>query len=225
MIEDGIVDVTGIAIMRAAPDQVWAALTDPAVLAVAIPGCEWMERSGPDAYRFTIIAGIGPLQGSYHGRVAISDQDEPRSFVLTASGAGGAGTVRIRVRFGLAAFAGGDTELTYTADGEIAGLLASAGQRMITAVAQRMAAEFFRSVDAQLQQGNGAAAGESDSGLAAAVVPSPRPSATETRVRPGSADPGSADPGRTEFLAGAFTGTVAALAGVAIGSVLRRRKS
>ena len=174
MIEDGIVDLTGIAIMRAAPDQVWTALTDPAVLAVAIPGCERMERSGPDAYRFTIIAGIGPLQCRYNGRVAISDQDEPRSFVLTASGAGGAGTVRIRARFELAAFAGGGTELAYAADGEIAGLLASAGQRLISAVAQRMAAEFFRAVDARLQEGNGADAGGSAPGLAA-VVPAPRP--------------------------------------------------
>lgn len=173
MIEDGIVDVTGTAIMRAAPDRVWAALTDPAVLAASIPGCERMERSGPDAYQFTIIAGIGPLHSSYNGRVAISDQDEPRSFVLTASGAGGAGTVRIRVRFGLAAFAGGDTELTYTASGEIAGLLASVGQRMITAVAQRMAAEFFRAVDTQLQKGNGADAGGSGPGLAAVVPNEP----------------------------------------------------
>jgi uncharacterized protein len=173
VIEDGMVDLTGIAIMRAAPDRIWAALTDPAVLAVAIPGCERMARSGPDTYRFTIIAGIGPLRCRYNGRVRLCDQNEPRSFSLTASATGGAGTVRIRVRFGLAAFAGSGTELTYTADGEIVGLLASAGPRVITAVAQRMAAEFFRSVDAQLQEGNGAGAGDSGSGPAAVVVPSP----------------------------------------------------
>jgi carbon monoxide dehydrogenase subunit G len=174
VIEDGIVDVTGTAIMRAAPDRVWATLTDPAVLAASIPGCERMERSGPDVYRFTISAGIGPLHSSFNGRVAVFDQDEPRSFGLTASGSGGAGSVRIRVRFGLAAFAGGDTALTYTATGEVAGLLASAGQRLISAVAQGMAAEFFRAVDARLQEGNGADAGGSAPGLAA-VVPTPRP--------------------------------------------------
>ena len=150
-------DVTGTAIMRAPPDRVWAALTDPAVLAVSIPGCERLERSGPEAYQFAITAGIGVLQGSYAGRVAISDQDEPRSFVLTAAGAGGAGTIRIRVRFGLTAGAGGSTELTYKADGQVAGLLAFAGQQVITGVARRMAMQFFQSVAARLQDGNGPA--------------------------------------------------------------------
>jgi carbon monoxide dehydrogenase subunit G len=174
------VDVTGTAIMRAPPDRVWAALTDPAVLAVSIPGCERLERSGPDAYQFTIIAGIGLLQSSYAGRVAISGQDEPRSFVLTAAATGGAGTVRIRVRFGLAAAAGGSTELTYQADGQVAGLLAYAGQQVITGVARRMAGQFFRSVAARLQDGNGAASAGSQLGHTAEVVPSAGPELTQS---------------------------------------------
>ena len=168
-------DVTGTAIMRATPDRVWAALTDPAVLAAAIPGCEQLERSGPDSYQFTISAGIGLLQGSYTGRVVISDQEEPHSFVLTATGAGIAGTVCIRARFGLAASTGGSTELTYTADGQVAGLLAWAGQQVITGVARRMAAQFFRSVAARLQDGNGPDPAASQASRAAEVVPSPRP--------------------------------------------------
>jgi uncharacterized protein len=167
------VDVTGTAIMPASPDRVWAALTDPAVLAVSIPGCERLERSGPDAYQFTITAGIGLLRSSYTGRITISDQDEPHSFVLTAAGTGGAGTVRIRARFGLAAGTGASTELTYKADGQVGGLLACAGQQIITGTARRMAAQFFQSVAARLPEGNGAGPAESQRGRAAEVAPSP----------------------------------------------------
>jgi uncharacterized protein len=173
--EDGRVDVTGTAVLHAPPDRVWAALTDPAVLAVSIPGCERLERSGPDAYQFTIVAGIGLLQSSYAGRIAVSDQDEPHSFLLTAAGTGRGGTVRIRARFRLATGAGGSTELTYQAAGQVAGLLACAGQQVITGVARRMAGQFFRSVAARLQDGNAPGPAGSRPGRAVEVVPSPGP--------------------------------------------------
>ena len=100
--------------------------------------------------------------------------------MLTAAGAGGAGTIRIRVRFGLTAGAGGSTELTYKADGQVAGLLAFAGQQVITGVARRMAMQFFQSVAARLQDGNGAGAAESHPGRAAEVVPSPESGLTQS---------------------------------------------
>ena len=121
--EVGVVKLTGTATMHAAPDRVWAALNDPAVLAAAIPGCERLEPAGPDAYQFTIAAGVGSLQGTFTGRVAVSDRREPDSFVLTATGSGGPGTVSIRARFALAAGPDGSTELGYDADGEATGLL------------------------------------------------------------------------------------------------------
>ena len=226
--------LTGTAIMHAAPDRVWAALTDPAVLAAAIPGCDRLEPAGPDAYQFTIAAGLGSLHGAFTGRVAVSDRREPDSFVLTATGSGGPGTVSIRARFALTAGPDGSTELGYDADGEATGLLAAVGQRMFTAVAQRMTTEFFRSLDAQLQDGNEAAAGHSQPELAGPVPAGPVPAgpvpagAVPLPRQPGSgppAPPARAAAGKAEFLAGALAGTAAALAGVAIGSVVRRRKS
>jgi uncharacterized protein len=169
------VDVTGTAVMHAPPDRVWAALTDPAVLAVSIPGCERLERSGPDAYQFTIVAGIGLLQSSYAGRIAVSDRDEPHSFVLTAADTGRGGTVRVRARFRLAAGAGGSTELSYQAAGQVAGLLACAGQQVIISVARRMAGQFFRSVAARLQDWSAPGPAGSRPGRAVEVVPQPGP--------------------------------------------------
>lgn len=221
--------LTGTAIMHAAPDRVWVALTDPAVLAAAIPGCERLEPAGPDAYQFTIAAGVGSLLGTFAGRVAVSEQHEPHSFRLTAHGAGGPGTVRIRVAFQLAVGAGASTELGYDADGEVGGMLAAVGQRMVTAVAQRMLSEFFLSLDAQLHDGNEAVAGPSQPELAGPVPAGPVPAGAVPLPRqPESglpAPPARAASGKAEFLAGALAGTAAALAGVAIGSVVRRRKS
>jgi uncharacterized protein len=208
----------GTTIMHAPPATVWAALTDPAVLVEAIPGCQRLESSGPDAYRFTITAGIASLHGVYAGDVAISDQREPGSFVLTASGAGGPGTVSLRVLFRLGDADDGTTELDYEAEGVVGGLIAGVGQRLVTAVAQRMAGDFFRSVDHQLAtgppvSGNGADGGRPDSAQPAGGESASGPAAY---VR----DAGS---GRAGFVRGVLVGTAATLAGVAIGGVIKRR--
>jgi len=218
------VKLTGTVIMHAPPDLVWIALTDPVVLAVAIPGCDRLEPAGQDTYHFTILAGLGAMQGTYTGRVALSDQREPDSFTLTAAGSGGPGTVSITARFALTAGPGDSTELGYDGHGAATGLLAAVGQRMFTAVAQRMITEFFRSVNAQLQDGNGPPAAGSQPGLTGPVAAGAVPAgAVPAPRRPEPAPPVGS--GKAEFVAGALAGTAAALAGVAIGSIVRRRRS
>ena len=99
--------ISDVATLHAPPAQVWATLTDPVVLAPTIPGCERLEPAGPNSYRFTVAAAVASIQGIYTGEVSLSQQQEPSSFVLTASGAGGPGTVRTSVRISLADTAGG----------------------------------------------------------------------------------------------------------------------
>ena len=207
--------ISGVATMHAPAGQVWAALNDPAVLVVAIPGCERLEQTGPDSYRFVLTAGVASIRGTYSGEISLSDQREPSSFVLTASAAGGPGTASTSVQIRLAAADDGYTELTYDADAVVAGMIASVGQRMIAAVAQRLAGDFFTSVDDAIS-GNGTLPGQppplavpadgqpADESAPGAYLPPPRPA------------PGP-------FGRGVLTGAAAALAGVAVGRLLGRR--
>jgi uncharacterized protein len=139
--------ISGAATMHAPAGQVWAALTDPAVLVAAIPGCQQFTAAGPDSYRFTVAAALASIQASYSGEVSLSQQQEPSSFVLTASGAGAAGTVTTSVQIRLAGIADGTTELNYDADAAIGGLIAGVGPRILSSVAKRLAGAFFSSVD------------------------------------------------------------------------------
>jgi uncharacterized protein len=139
--------ISGAATMHAPAGQVWAALTDPAVLVAAIPGCQQFTPAGPDSYRFTVAAVVASIQVSYTGEVSLSQQQEPRSFVLTASGAGAPGTVTTSARIRLAGIADGTTELSYDADAEIDGLIAGVSPRILSSVARRLAGAFFSSVD------------------------------------------------------------------------------
>jgi uncharacterized protein len=211
------VKVSGEATLHAPVDDVWAALNDPAVLVRTIPGCERLESTGPDAYRMTVTAGVASIKGTYSGQVQLSDQVAPSSFLMTASGAGGPGTVSTEVRVALTDAGDGSTRLSYDADAVVGGVVAGVGQRMLTAVAKKTAGEFFRAVDDVL------------TGKAPAVVTPTAPSGAT--VSAAAAEPGvfvapaasapSARPG--EFVRGALVGAAIALAGVLVGAVIGRR--
>ncbi|MFG2073349.1 SRPBCC family protein [Nonomuraea maritima] len=142
-------DVAGSAVIGASRDLVWTALQDPAVLVRTIPGCERLEETGPDAYRMTVTAGVASIKGVYQGEVVLSDPLELESFTLRARGQGAPGTVDATVRVRLSETDGG-TRVDYDADAVVGGMIGGVGQRMLTSVARRTAADFFAAVDAYL---------------------------------------------------------------------------
>jgi carbon monoxide dehydrogenase subunit G len=143
------VNLDGSAVLHADPERVWSVITDPAVLARTIPGCESLEKTGNDEYRMNVSVGVGAIRGTYAGEVRLSDQDRPKSYVMHASGAGAPGRVRATVNITLSPSAEG-TELTYSADALVGGPVAGVGQRMMTGVAKRMAGQFFTAIDGEL---------------------------------------------------------------------------
>ncbi len=138
--------IIGNSQFAAAPDEVYRALNDPAVLVRSIPGCHRLEALGGDAYTMTVAAGVGSIKGVYDGEVRLTDHDQPASFRLHAQGAGAAGTIAAVVQVDLEQVAGGGTSVTYDADATVGGVIGGVGQRMLVGVSKRMAAEFFDNV-------------------------------------------------------------------------------
>jgi carbon monoxide dehydrogenase subunit G len=212
------VNLDGSAVLSAAPEQVWAVITDPAVLARTIPGCESLQRVGEDSYTMAVTAGVGAIRGKYSGEVRLSDLSFPKSYVMHASGSGGPGSVRATVQITLAPSDAG-TELTYSADAVVGGAVAGVGQRMITGVAKRMAGQFFAAIDLELSAPNVVA----DVAPIAADVPA---GTSEAAVPVSYARPPAAGWVPTEarpLLVGAAGGGVLTLLGVWIGYLLGRR--
>ena len=80
--------------------------------------------------------GVASIQGTYTGEVALSQQREPTSFVLTARGAGAPAPIATSISVTLTPAGDGTTELGYDADAAIGGLIAGVGQRMLASVAR-----------------------------------------------------------------------------------------
>jgi uncharacterized protein len=135
--------------LAASRQQVWDALQDPAVLARTLPGCEALEVTGPGRYVATLTAGVASVKGTYRGKVALSDQDEPTSYRLAAEGAGAPGTVQADALVRLVDNGAGTT-VHYEADAVIGGMIGGVGQRMLVGVAKKTAGEFFSAVEREL---------------------------------------------------------------------------
>jgi carbon monoxide dehydrogenase subunit G len=213
------VNLDGSAVLSADPDRVWSVITDPAVLARTIPGCESLEQIGDDEYRMNVSVGVGAIRGTYAGEVRLADQQRPTSYVMHASGAGAPGQVRATVTINLEPSEAGTT-LTYSADAVVGGPVAGVGQRMMTGVAKRMAGQFFTAIDDELT-GAVVPIAAAPPAEDAAPVASGQPAAARTFT--GRAAP-AAPAGDVQTLAlGAVGGAVLTLIGVLVGYRLGRR--
>ena len=143
--------LTGEATLVAPVDQVWAALLDPQVLVSTIPGCERLEQSAEHAYDMTVTAGVAAVRGTYTGTCRLSDLRTHESLRMSVQGAGAPGTIGADVDVRFEANGDGTTTLLYEADAVVGGMIGGVGQRMLSSVSRRMAAEFFTNVEQSIR--------------------------------------------------------------------------
>ena len=206
--------ISGSAVLHASPEQVWAAINDPAVLARVIPGCDALNPLAPGHFGMTVTLGVAAIKGSYTGEVRLYDLVEPASLTMHANGSGGPGTVETTVLVRLAGGADGTTVVDYDADAVVGGMVGGVGQRVLTGVAKKTAGLFFSAIDDVLtgKKVLEPAAGP-DAPLPVAVAPSTTPPASALPVPAGR---------RLELLAAAAFGAVSMAIGVVIGARVGR---
>ena len=203
--------ISGEATLQAPVPAVWDALLDPAVLVRSIPGCERLETTGDNSYAMTVTVGVAAIKGTYSGTCSLSDLEEHRSLRLTGQGSGAPGTISAEVAVRFADNRDGTTTLTYDADTVIGGMIGGVGQRMLTSVSRRMAAEFFGALE-QVITGVPAVTPAAERQAAAAT-----PGVFTAPSRAGAAS-------QQDFLKGVAVGAGLVALGVALGIVSGRRR-
>lgn len=172
-------DITGEYRIPAGQQRVWDALNDPATLKACIAGCQQLERIADNEFSAIVATKVGPITATFRGSVNLCELDAPNGYTLVGQGQGGAaGFARMKARVGLKPDAG-DTVLSYSAQAEIGGKLASVGSRLVQSVARKNADDFF-SAFARRLGGNAVAPaaapalGEPTVGETPYAVPAPR---------------------------------------------------
>lgn len=137
--------LTGTYHFDAPIDRVWAMLNDPEVIAACLPGCEKLEPLGDDRYKANLSMAVAAVSGQYQGTVALLDKQPPHAYKLVVDGNGKAGFVKgnATVTLSQPAEAPDTTTVTVSGEGQVGGLIARVGQRLLGSVSQMMLDRFF----------------------------------------------------------------------------------
>jgi carbon monoxide dehydrogenase subunit G len=141
--------LAGQYLLPALPVKVWELLTDPQRLAKLLPGCERLDPDGPDRFKAAVKFGIAAISGKYAGTLEFSDKKPPKSMRMKISGKGisgfvdGVGHIELEEK-------DGQTELRYTGEAQVGGMIASVGQRMIEGASRKIMDQFFTGVAEEL---------------------------------------------------------------------------
>ena len=205
--------INGSGAVRGSAETVWAALADRDMLIRALTGIDRLDLNDNGRCEFTVTIPIAAVSGTYSGEAVLTHADAPSRLVASVSAAGARGTVDARLTVRLDSRGAGETELSYEADAEVSGPIAGIGQRLLTSIAKRLAADFIAGLDRELVVAPAAPPPEqrpAEQPAGQAAEPGQRP--PERPVRPGSA-----------IRTGLVVGAAAGLAGMVVGTLLGRR--
>jgi hypothetical protein len=138
--------ISGSYTLPVAPERAYQILQDPAILAQAMPGCESLEKNGPDEYRMKMKVLLAALSGQFEGKVRITDQSPPTSFRLIVEGSGRIGFLKGDGLLKLSpadASSTSSTVVSYEGDAQVGGTMAAVGQRLIDGTSKMMIKKFF----------------------------------------------------------------------------------
>jgi len=141
-------------VVKAPAAAVWAYLIDPRRVVTCLPGAELSEIVDERTFHGLVKVKVGPVGVSYRGRVRLEEVDEAaRRVRMTAEGreASGAGSAKMRMESRLVEGPGGETEVTVTAEVDVAGKLVQFGRGMIEQVSHQVFSQFAECVRCTLE--------------------------------------------------------------------------
>ena len=137
-------DIDGDEMIAAPIDVVWGLLNDPDALTACIPGCKSMTLIAPDAYKLAMQLKVASVSGSFDGEISLSEKTAPSACRIGLAGGGTLGHAKGEAGFALSVAEPATTRLTYQGTGEIGGLVAGVGQRILKGVAKHLIGQFFK---------------------------------------------------------------------------------
>lgn len=136
-------DIGGNESIPASVEALWVALNDPKVLTRCVPGCKSMTEIAPDNYKVDMQLRVAAVGGSFEGEISLTDKEAPKSCTIKVSGAGTLGHGNGTARFDLESDGEQGSRLVYKGSGEIGGLVAGVGQRILASVSKHLIGRFF----------------------------------------------------------------------------------
>ena len=119
-------------------EKVWEIIRDPDILATALPGTKSLDLVGENEYEGEMQVRIGPVVGTFSGKLTVSNEVAPESMTLSVEGKGKVGFLKGSGDVVLTDQEDNTTLMKYSGEVQIGGRVASVGQRLFDTVSKSM---------------------------------------------------------------------------------------
>jgi len=119
-------------------EEVWKLVRDPEVLATCLPGTQNVQKVNDSEYTGVIGIRVGPISGSFSGKIFVTNEVPPESCTLTVEGTGKIGFLKGVGNIDMAEVDERKTRMKYNGEVQIGGRVASVGQRLFDTVSKGM---------------------------------------------------------------------------------------
>src|SRR6187397_525946 len=132
------------------PATLWNMLMDIEILPKIVPGISKLEKIGENTYKSTLEVKFGPVSGEFTGDMQMEDISHQRSFTLNAQQHNKIGTVNSVMKIELMPLSDKETEVAFSGDVTISGLLKMMGEKVLGGVTEMLTKQFFANLDHEL---------------------------------------------------------------------------
>jgi carbon monoxide dehydrogenase subunit G len=136
--------------LNAPREKLWEFIIDPAKIGKCLPELKSLEVEGEDKFAAVIRLGVGPIRTDFKFKIEITGKEPVSNVRLKAVGAGSGSSVTIDTAIELKESPTG-SELLYSANANVAGIMASLGQRVIKDTAKKTVAGIFECIKSQVE--------------------------------------------------------------------------
>jgi carbon monoxide dehydrogenase subunit G len=186
--------------VRAPDERVWRFLLDPRRVAPCLPGASLERVEGDDTFFGGIKVKVGPVQTQFKGKARLTDVDAAaRAVTIVGEGRdqAGAGAAKMTMHSKVRAIAGGETEVTVSADVELAGKLVTFGRGLVQGISAQLFKQFTERARKALEAEGGASDPPAPVVAPPAAAEAPAEEAPPPRAEQASADVGAWTVGTT----------------------------
>lgn len=136
----------------APPEEVWDFLTNPDAVSQCAPGLQSMEVIEPDKkFRAVAAVGLGSIKAAFTTDVEWLELDKPNHAKMKAHGSGQGSGVDVTSDMYLSDGENGTTDLKWSAEISVVGMIANMASRMMGGVTQRLTDAFFDCVKQKIE--------------------------------------------------------------------------
>lgn len=130
---------------------VWNHILDREILESVTPGIKELKEIGPHQYEALSEIKMGPVKGSFKGKLNVHDIRDQESFILSLTQNSNIGTAQADITVFLKQ-EGGQTEVTYEGSANLTGVIGRLGQRVLGGVVNSLAKQFFGDFEKKVKE-------------------------------------------------------------------------